>query len=420
VNSVDGLYITQCHTTGGIESSLSVTPAGTIYSNTITDIRVINTYFDNAIGQTQHVFIGGAVTSNTRLYQDIFFSTCKFRGTQGGTSNCVKIAVDASSIGTYTNLFKEVSFDQCEFLQAGIRGLIVEGAGNTRLEVENLIVSNCFFGNNNYNNVASLSGGDAFIEARGVTITGCNFDTSQNPLRSSVQLNLSGATAVNQSLVLTSNNFAKVDTTDGQPYRIPIAKGMRTVVSDNTMPQAGTTIDDTYTTSTTGYAGGQPFLFNVATTAPEQTYLIYINASAASTNGTNKVIASEERYVIRTTTASNLSDPHQEVIYRLNNLTSNKCPIKLILLNGGGNTFQGDNAYSAGDYFVSASNIYLCITSGTSSASAPTHTSGAQLNGSARFIYVAPEDVDALTVFVSGDSGVDLDWSVDVKLVSAN
>ena len=420
VNSVDGLYITQCHTTGGLQSSLSITPPGTSDNHTITDVRVINTYFDNAITQGQHVLIGGSVTSNTSLYQDIFFSTCKFRGTQGGTSDCVKIAVDNTNAGTFSDSFKEVSFDQCEFIQAGNRGLSILGSTDNCLEVENLIVSNCFFGDNNHNNVAALIGGDAYIEARGASIIGCNFDTSRNTLKNSVQLSLSDTTTYNHSLVLTSNNFAKVNTTDGQPYRIPIAKGMRTVVSGNAMPQAGTTIDDTYTTNTTGYSGGLPFLFPVTTAALSTAFLVSVNAVGVATNGGNEIIVRQERYVLRTNSSGVLSQPHNELIYELNNLNSNECPSKLILLNGNGASFSATTAYAAGAYFVSGGNVYLCITTGVSSGSAPTHTSGAAMNGTARFIYVAAEDADSFTVFVSGDSGVDLDWSVNVKLVSAN
>lgn len=187
------------------------------------------------------------------------------------------------------------------------------------------------------------------------------------------------------------------------------------------MPQKGTTISETYTTTTTNYAGGLPFIGTFVLGTEEQVAVVELRAVGVSTDGNDKHVAREQRVVLKTgLSPSAVSVISENLIRNLNNLSNNEFPTAIVPLNASGNTWASTTAYSAGDYVETGGNIYLCITAGTSGSTAPTHTNGAALDGTVRWLYVGAQSDSQFVVCLSGENGVNLDWSADVKIITAN
>ena len=417
VNTVDGLYITQSHFTACTVASLAVTPDGSAQNNKITDIKVDNCYFDNAQSGSVQVLLGGSVGAGG-LYQRINFSQCLFRGTTGEAEYCVLIRV--TDAGSFDRLLKDITFDQCEFTQAERQGLYVRGSSAGYLEVSNLIISDCTFSLNNYGNNAALLGSGFNVEVYDLTAVGNVFYADEYPAATAANWILSNAATNTHSVLVSNNNFSQSNCSEVSPYRTSLAKHLRMFVGDNILPQKGSTVSESYTTTTSGYAGGTPFIGSFTLGTTEQVAVIEARIVGVSTDGSDEHIAREHRTVFKTGSGGTISRVADNLIRSVSTLPSNSYPTVVIPLNANGNAWAATTAYAAGDYVTASGNVYLCITAGTSGATAPTHTSGAALNGTARFVYVAASDNNQFAVFVSGDSGVELDWTANIKLVTAN
>ena len=199
----------QCHFTACTEATLGILPEATSQNKSITDIKVDNTYFDNAIEDNFHVLIGGVVNENS-LYQRINFSQCLFRGTAGNTLDCVRIEVDdTGNFVTSGKKLKDISFNQCEFTQAKSRGIQAMGLNNSsdNVEVSNLAISDCIFSDNNYRNLSTLTGTAISVSVHDLTVSNNIFMADENPGRNVVIQSLSNTDTVERSVSCTGNNL---------------------------------------------------------------------------------------------------------------------------------------------------------------------------------------------------------------------
>ena len=200
---------------------------------------------------------------------------------------------------------------------------------------------------------------------------------------------------------------------------------MRTVITDNVMPQTGQTIKDTYTTSTTNWTGGRPFLFRTTVGKEYQAYHIEAMAIAVATNGDLRRYCGKKRWFVGNAgTVNDLRQWQTETVFQSSSLTTNQCPLALVNLSNSLDNWEASTSYSVGDAIKTSSDkAYLCVTSGTSASSGSGPSgSGAEVNGTARFVYVSDweQDKGGFALFVSGESGLNLDWSISVELISAN
>ncbi len=436
VTTVDGLYITQCHFTASADSQLFFNPGGNYYINAITDVKVQNCYFDNGKGHggmDAYVKVGGTLTTDMKIYQDILFSNCKFRCENGGARNSVMVKIDtgtltASEIEAFSKTTKNLSFDQCEFLQSYKSSLIVYGSSQGYLTWRSISVTDCFFEDNNYegDNLNSDISGDA----ASWTINGCTFAPSHNEMDNCIKLDTSDADTYSKAILLSSNNFGQANLSSSNeneiaPYKFATSKNMRVVITDNVMPQTGQTIKDTYTTSTSNWSGGRPFLFKATVGKDYQAYHIEAMAIAVATNGDPRRYCGKKRWFIGNAGAANALQQWQtDTVFESTGLTSNGCPLALINLSNSLDNWKASTSYVAGDAIKTSSNkAYLCVTSGTSASSGSGPSgSGAEVNGTARFVYVSDweQNKGGFALFVSGESDLNLDWSISVELISAN
>ena len=69
-------------------------------------------------------------------------------------------------------------------------------------------------------------------------------------------------------------------------------------VAHNVMPQKGTTIDESFTTTTSGYSGGAPFIGEFTMGKTEQMSVIEARIVGVSNNGSDQYVAREHRTVL--------------------------------------------------------------------------------------------------------------------------
>lgn len=146
--SSDGLYITQCHATGG-DYDLFISPTGLTSNDTMASVLVTNSYFDTC--GTNNLVISGTASA----FRDIQFANCVFRA--AGAQNVVVTPAAGSTL---------IGF---QFINNQVRSAATTGMtiGDDTAEAI-VIVGNVFSDNNT---TADASGRDLILRGTNLVVT---------------------------------------------------------------------------------------------------------------------------------------------------------------------------------------------------------------------------------------------------------
>lgn len=152
INSLDGIYLSQCHFIHTGDSVL-FDPADGTYQDTCASFQASNCYFDETSGS--HVkWIGTA----TRAYRNFFFSNCQFRQTKGTAPS---LHFNTTTTPVRRVLITGGTIRDCEY-----SAIYSENAG-----VDTLIITGVHLSDNNMDD--SATDGDIYGKFVSSLFTGC-------------------------------------------------------------------------------------------------------------------------------------------------------------------------------------------------------------------------------------------------------
>jgi hypothetical protein len=416
INTVDGLYITQCHY-NFCKYSIYVNPLGTAANNIIADVYVENCYFDNPDVSGYNVFLGGTVdhggVEGDGFYQHIKFVQCTFQGAALANYGLVVSVTDQGAFDSNGRELKNISLIGCTFRNHKITGVNVSGDLASKLEAKGVFISNCFFEDGS----AAASTSSIAVDCHSVNINHNVFDADTVASTRNITINISNPTSDSTSFVLIGNDFARANSTAQTPYVYTSIGGAKGIIADNVFPVSALSVRETRTVTTSGYDGTLIWEHNFGST--NTVGVLNIQGVGHSTDTSDSYAALEWRAVYKRNNAGTVSIVISTKIRQSDNFTNNEVPIAPVLMTGP--LWVTSTVYAAGDVVVNAEatvSAYLCITAGTSGATIPTHTSGAVFDGGVRWLYLGTEDVTKIAAVVSGDSGIAVQWATDIKFIA--
>lgn len=408
VNTVDGLYLHSGHI-GQCVNGLHVTPDGSSDNKVITDIFVGTPwYFDDPADGGKNVFITGTVSEGS-LYQSIWFSGTKFRGANKANYGVVVSITDS---GTFDGEVKNIMVNGGEFKQHKVQAFRVEGANTGKVPVKYKI-NGAEFDNGNTGNTAATS--YIYSEAKSAHVTGCVFNAEDNAATRAVYMVVSED---GDTVVLSDNDFSRVISGKGYDV-IRNASGNITITNNNPKGGTGEYQNDGFRATTSGF--DPKIIWEFDLTQNNQMLDVVFHADGTTTDANDNYGYFEYRFIARRNNAGAVSQIVKTELAAGTNLVNSDKPAGVGLLTG--TTWTNGMAVTAGTWVTNAGNVYAVVKSdGTAGATAPTHTSGAQLHDGVRYLYLGAIDTSKAVAYVSGEadgSNKAMNWQTRIT-ASAN
>lgn len=412
VHTVDGLYLMGNHFQFCL-NSLHLEPLDTIQNNKITDVRCVNCYFDDPLLGGRNVLMDGTISSGgssgNGLYQNVNFTGCLFRGAELANNGILISVTDGGGFVTARGEIRDIEVNGGQFRQHRSSAILSNGAASSKINAE-IIVTGVAFDDSNVAGTANYSYISA--EPTRLIVTGCKFGVERNaPTDSAVFANLSNTQGTTPTLVLTGNDFSTSIAPNAYRYstassaKISTANNLKNgeMVQENINIAAET---QNFDPTVVWYRD-----LNVNNTIME----VITRTTGYSTNSTDDYLSEETRSVYRRNNSGVCSElARNNIRYTTSYPVTNGKGAFTTLLNG--TAWASTTAYVVGNVVTSSGNVYLCITAGTSSGTGPTHTSGAALDNTVRWLYLGGVDNNRIVHVVSGFSGVNMKWSGRIEV----
>jgi hypothetical protein len=278
-----GLHMTDCELGGG--GSLMPSVTAHLYLETCDGLYASNIHTRDC-GQAVLVAPTGAADKN--VVDSLFFTNCYFdenydynvrlTGTvaSGGRyqfihfSNCYFRGSGGTSTNCvlvditssgFTGKIKSIQFTGGSMRQAEQTAMVVRGSGSGFAEVYGLQVNGVHIEDNNYGAATSISGIN--LECETAVVTNCVFGEDFAASTQVVRLNTSLLNSNAPSFIVSNNDFSKANST-GIPVTYTLsASGASFILTDNIFSGAGKVLNQQFKTTTTNATPTSPFTWAI-------------------------------------------------------------------------------------------------------------------------------------------------------------
>jgi hypothetical protein len=425
VNAVDGLYIGTFHCFG-CQYDVEIAPDGSPENHVITDIMGAVAYLDRPSDTTPALSgclkIGGTVQRTITMadgsvqesvYQGLRFHNWFLRASETSDNALLMLVLDADDwAANASRKLRDIKFVGGAMRQARRSGAAIRGSSAGYVEAYGVLFDGVEFADNNAGGTAAA--GAIECEAESVQVVNCNFGPNKIAAARDVSINLSSPDdSISPSAIIAVNNFDDSNSTNRDPVLVVRPPGSSVSMFGNSRKGAGTRIDDTFPGTTTDDA--PLVLWSLAIPSSGQVGAINIRTIGSSSTGTETAMY-EHRVQFRRISSGSTALPVNTVVESADNITDSNFPVIVGLLAGA--PFPTSAAVTAGQQYISSGNLYLVLDAGTTDLVAPTFTSGVQMSGTAKIGYVAPANVNSLSVVVSGSATTTIEWVTKIDMLA--
>lgn len=422
IKCCDGFYFAGNHAQH-IDSFLTIEPAGSTdnYKNnrTFDIISGGNNYADNPggnqvrlIGTVAYTGLGGRQNG---LYKNIKLHPSDWiRGAGTATTGVAVSVADGGGYATQydglTGIELGAHYDQHDV------PISVLGDNSSRLECIGLRISGARVSRARYG--SSGGSGFGYIEAKSVVVTGCVVEAETNAPDQLFTFILSGADAGEGTAVtMIGNDFS--ESTYVQMYNLTTTVEASVNIYGNATPVgAGRIIKDTFRILGNQGEAALPWSYTIPSTETGVDVTVRALGQSHPSTGlqdrTTGALYSATFYKNAISATSVIGTTEQ---YAHSNVSSNAAPVRAILMTG--SAWPTSTAVTAGDVYVSGGNVFLIVTSGTTGASAPVHTSGFASTGTETSVFIGAEDTDKIQIVLSGSTSTKMYWVGEVEMFQA-